>query len=218
MIDPNNIVNRDYTDEQLEELLIFCICVAGKTASTIAPRVHKMLEEMKRQAIPFGYGKHTSYDYGYGLKPLGVIRRYLEFRNKEGSMSERRDLLAKMLKKHGIGTMKMKATSIIEAAYSFHCEDLRSIKADTLASFYGIGPKTSRFFIMCFKPESRYAALDTHILKFLKEKGIENVPKVTPGSRVAYRRLEKAFLKLVPEGKTPGEFDLEVWKSYALTD
>lgn len=37
MIDPKNIV-RKYSDEELQELLIFCICVAGKTAATIAPQ------------------------------------------------------------------------------------------------------------------------------------------------------------------------------------
>jgi hypothetical protein len=37
MIDPQNII-REYTDSELEELLIFTICVAGKTAKTNAKR------------------------------------------------------------------------------------------------------------------------------------------------------------------------------------
>jgi hypothetical protein len=39
MIDPSNITNFNLTDHGLQEILIFWICVAGKTATTIAKAV-----------------------------------------------------------------------------------------------------------------------------------------------------------------------------------
>ena len=61
----------------------------------------------------------------------------------------------------------------------------------------------------------QHAALDTHLLKYLRAEGVENVPKSTPSSNKQYDRLEKEFLSRVPQGMTPAEFDLEIWKKYS---
>lgn len=47
MIDPSNITNYYLTDYGLQEILIFWICVAGKTAATIAKAVDKLLNELE---------------------------------------------------------------------------------------------------------------------------------------------------------------------------
>lgn len=85
-------------------------------------------------------------------------------------------------------------------------EDLEAIR--------GIGPKTSRFFMLWTRENAQYAALDTHVLKFLRELGY-NAPKSTPTGK-KYRELEKVFLEeAARRGKTPRELDAEVWNSYS---
>jgi thermostable 8-oxoguanine DNA glycosylase len=59
--------------------------------------------------------------------------------------------------------------------------------------------------------------LDTHVLKWLREQGVADVPSTTPAGR-KYAALEAEFLNRVPPGMTPAAFDLEVWKRYAKTD
>ena len=199
-IDPDNIVRRDYTQDELEELLIFCVCVAGKTAKTIAPRVRQMLEHM----ATFCPDHYTS--------PLAIMRHYCELTETE--LYARRERLINALQRAGIGTMTMKGAALFEVMYSIWSCDLDIVKAEKIGQVYGIGPKTSRFFVMAHRPESCYAALDTHILKWLTEQGVADVPKSTPTSEKIYRRLELEFLKRVPASTTPGEFDLQIWKQY----
>ena len=47
MVNPSKITNYNLTDSELEEGLIFWICVAGKTAATIAKGVEKLLTDLK---------------------------------------------------------------------------------------------------------------------------------------------------------------------------
>ena len=61
------------------------------------------------------------------------------------------------------------------------------------------------------------AGLDTHVLKFLKLMGVDNVPKVTPSSNKEYLRLEYEFLKLAAKYKmAPSDLDLMVWNEYSI--
>jgi thermostable 8-oxoguanine DNA glycosylase len=66
---------------------------------------------------------------------------------------------------------------------------------------------------MWSRPNENHAIIDTHILKWLKAQGVSNVPKATPTAK-NYTRLEQEFLSRVPDGMTPAEFDLQIWKSY----
>lgn len=85
-----------------------------------------------------------------------------------------------------------------------------------LEAIHGVGPKTARMFIMHSRPDQRLAALDTHVLKYLRENGHPDAPMVTPGSARAYAKFEQAFLDLSDKsGMTVSEFDLAVWKMYA---
>lgn len=79
----------------------------------------------------------------------------------------------------------------------------------------GVGPKTARFYYMMTRPNARMAALDTHILKFLRDQG-HDAPKVTPPHGPTYERLEQAFLaECDKRGVTNvAAFDLEIWKEY----
>jgi thermostable 8-oxoguanine DNA glycosylase len=91
---------------------------------------------------------------------------------------------------------------------------LDTVTLEELESVEGIGPKTARFFLLHSRPNQKVAALDTHILKFMSEKGYK-VPKSTP-SKKKYGQIEKDFLtECEKAGKDVAEMDLEIWKSYA---
>jgi hypothetical protein len=185
MIDPQNIVRYDYTDAELQELLIFSVCVAGKKASTIAPRVHEVC--------------------GWSTHPFGILKLLSVCLEPFGCG------LAGILKDAGIGCFNQKAETIQQILDSGI--DLRTCSVGDLENIKGIGPKTARFFIMSSRKNVRFATLDTHVLRFLRDKGI-NAPKSTPSGK-KYLTLEQEYLKMVPDDKTPAEFDLQIWKQYS---
>ena len=93
--------------------------------------------------------------------------------------------------------------------------DLKTCTIDDLLAVPGIGQKTARYFILCTRLQQNIAALDTHILRFLRDKGYE-VPKSTPQSASIYNRIEKFFLKEANGvSLNPAEFDLMIWKVYS---
>lgn len=87
--------------------------------------------------------------------------------------------------------------------------DLTTCSVADLEAIKGIGPKTARFFIVHSRPNQNYAILDTHILSYMRDKGIET-PKTTPSGK-KYLELEQKFLSLVPEGMSVADFDLQIW-------
>jgi len=101
-----------------------------------------------------------------------------------------------------------------DAARRFWCRDLRELTVDELEECYGVGPKTARFFLFTATPGARYAALDTHILKWLSALGYPNIPKSTPSGK-NYKRIEQYFLQEADErGIEPSKLDLAVWTAY----
>ena len=93
--------------------------------------------------------------------------------------------------------------------------DVHTCTVENLEKIPGFGPKTARFFILHSRPNQKVACLDTHILKWLKEKG-HDVPKASPQNPKTYARVENLFLDECEKcGKTPAQLDLEVWKSKA---
>jgi len=91
------------------------------------------------------------------------------------------------------------------------CPDLATCEPHELEKFYGIGPKTSRFFILWTRPQARYAALDVHILRWMSNQGY-NVPKATPQSMKRYRAIEELFLKEADaRGVPPAKLDWAIW-------
>ena len=83
---------------------------------------------------------------------------------------------------------------------------------EDLEAIHGIGYKTSRFFMLWTREGCRYAALDTHILKYLRSLGYD-APKSTPTSSKKYIELENIFLKICDEKKMePRDLDYEIWQ------
>ncbi len=79
-----------------------------------------------------------------------------------------------------------------------------------LEAIHGIGPKTSRFFVVWTRKDQPYAALDVHVLRWLKYLG-HDVPKSTP-SGDKYLAIQKIFLdEAEARGRDPRELDSEIW-------
>lgn len=82
-----------------------------------------------------------------------------------------------------------------------------------LENLTGVGPKTSRFFVIHTRGNSRVAALDTRILRFIGDYTERWVPVSTPTGK-RYAELEKTFLNIADkEGVDPAAMDLAIWKA-----
>ncbi len=94
--------------------------------------------------------------------------------------------------------------------------DLVNCLPEGLEKYYGIGMKTSRFFIVWTRPEARYAVLDTHILRWMRQRGVWT-PDRSPRYRNTYERLESIFIKHADSlGLTPRQLDWKIWSENSL--
>lgn len=185
MIDPRDVTNFNRTNSDLEEFLIFCCLVHGKTALVQA----KKLEEFLSSAVAI-----------YGIfSPFKLIRRASE-ENK----------LLDLLTLAGIGQYK-KLVPCLEALASSSL-DLQKCSTSDLEQIHGIGPKTARYFLMHSRPNQKIATLDRHILAWLRERGYPKAPLSTP-TKAQYSYWEEIFLKEAEMlGESPESLDLRIWK------
>jgi hypothetical protein len=193
MINPEKVTNYDQTDRQLEEFILFWVCAAGKNGRTAARCLDKFLTDMSAFYLnntPF----HT------------ILKIHALFD------------LPQTLKHYGIGCYNSKAKTFYELAVAKHKGELnlRTCTPSDLESIHGIGPKTARCFILHSQKNAQVAGLDTHMLKYLREVGYDDVPKSTPIGK-KYLTNEKRVLSLAKKaGMTPSEFDLWVWNKYSV--
>ncbi len=194
MIDPWKITDYNRNQYQLEEYLIFCVAVAGKTAHQIMNALETFLQKGFKK-----YGHCTPFEL---IKKM-IKRKKLMFYIKSSSLGQHRKL------ERAFG-------QLVDSGM-----DLDTCSVEDLESIHGIGPKTSRFFIVHSRKNTTHAILDTHILKFMREKLKIDTPKNTP-SYNKYKELEKFFLDYVRDynvknhtSKTIAEMDLDIWTRYA---
>jgi endonuclease III len=92
--------------------------------------------------------------------------------------------------------------------------DLRTCTIADLEAIKGIGPKTSRFFMLHSRPDQELIVLDIHILRFLKQRFRMKVPKSTPSGK-RYLAIEaeatRKIKKHMPNWKSFADFDLNAW-------
>lgn len=124
------------------------------------------------------------------------------------------DRLPLMLKNCGLGCYNQRA-------YTFRALmnsdlDLQTCTVDDLEKISGIGPKTSRFFLLHTRENVQVAVIDTHILKFLRERNYPIPLKVTLTPK-RYAQYEKWFIGIwmAESDLTLAEFDLKLWNWYA---
>ena len=196
MIDPYNITDYSRKRGELEEFLLFCIVVAGKTAYIQAQKLEDFLKSinirlmMLESTSPFQSLKSANQ---HGILMEEILRAKLgQYRKIYNSFKY-----------------------ITEREY-----DLTRMTPEELELIPGVGMKTSRFFLLHSDKtyKDKIAIIDTHILKFIKENIDIRAPKSTPTIRVTYKYWEDRFLYWCESNnKNVADFDLEVWKSYART-
>ena len=184
-VDPNNITKFDMPDDELELVLLFWVCAAGKKATTAAANLSRLL----------CFGGES-----FGLtSPFGIIRKFgVE--------------LAEAMRSRGIGCYNNKSRCMLELAHMGL--DLRACSVSDLEAVRGIGPKTARCFLMHSRRNVRHAGLDTHVLKYMREMGFD-VPKSTPAGRKYIEIESKFLEIADKSGMSVAEFDLKIWKTYS---
>jgi hypothetical protein len=186
MIDPFAITDFDRDDPALEELFLFCCSVAGKKATMIAAMVDDLLANC-----------------GFGGGPFDRVRGMLA----AGTLGA--ELRRARLGKYGV------LERCFAAAVGPGGPDIRTAPPAELERLPGIGPKTSRFFILHSRRGAGVAVIDTHVLKYLRDTGVARVPDKAPtGPR--YAALERIVLAdVAASGMAAADFDLAVWSWYA---
>lgn len=196
MIDPIDIAFYDVDEAKLQEFLLFCLFVAGKNATTAA----KVLDKFLGSGTSKPFDKLCSMVYNY---QYCTLRKHLENCRT------------------GQYTRLEKALNRIHYNYEAgidHLNDLKSISLDELMSIPGIGRKTANYFLMYTRKDFVGAALDTHLLKYLRALGYK-APKSTPQSKKKYNELQQIFIDVCGKSKISlTEADLEIWKYYAGRD
>lgn len=181
MIDPRKITNFSRSDYELQEFLLFTVTVAGKSSEMQAKKLGQFLEHVKDSPFQF-------------IRDLNVI-----------SPNALRIQLESV--KMGQYTRICKAFKAIADANL----DLRTCSIADLEKIPGVGPKTARFFMLHSREGQEVAALDTHILGWMRSRGWK-APKATP-SQPLYGKLEVAFLmECIWGGQSPATLDLAIWK------
>jgi hypothetical protein len=92
--------------------------------------------------------------------------------------------------------------------------DLANGELDDFRAIHGVGNKTARFFLLHTREGCEYAVLDTHILAWLRDREIPDVPDSTPTNDAEYKRLERAFRylsRLAYPGLSDSQIDLLIW-------
>ncbi len=171
----------NYQVAELEYRLLYSIAVAGKSAEMIRNAMDRLFGWMQENEAPFA-----------AVRRLGAA----------GS-------LEKVLREIRIGNYGRLTRGWQEAATAKL--DLTTCTPDELEKIHGIGPKTARFFILWTRPDARFAALDTHVLKWLRFIGVA-APLGTPSASAEYASLERRFLAEADARKLkPRELDALIW-------
>lgn len=185
MIDPFKITNFNRSTEELQEFWLFCLAVAGKKATMIASKIDEFLSGRNLNETPFEYVDRLSHS---------------------GELLER------------LKDVRMGKYALLELAFANSAQagrlDLREVMPSDLEELPGVGPKTARFFIMHSREDAQIAVIDTHVTKYLKERG-HDVPNGVPTGKV-YARLEQIMIaETKASGMSPADFDLAIWSHYA---
>ena len=212
-IDPLNFTNFYASDDQIQSMFLFAVAVAGKPSRITAEKINGLLEDIEvdqrdeyapdeiRRMGPLEYLMYLEHEPFIEMikeRKLGKYNTWLKLwrffndrPNWQGTLS------------------KYNFSSIPEFLNTASIEDLECIP--------GVKYKTSRFFVLHSRSNANCVPLDTHILRFLKDRGVPCVPNVTPGSKQMYLGLEKIAVEALKSlgYSTLAKADLETWKSYS---
>jgi len=184
MVNPDEITDYNRTTRELEEFMVFAICVAGKNAHTTATILNVLFENAEYwRDYPFEYFAKSGSKF---LKSNGI----------------------------GCYNMRYKSIYTVWRNLRNNPGFLKTCTVDDLEEIHGIGPKTARFFIMHSRPNQRLAALDTHILKELKANGIKVPKSTPAAGKKYAELEQEFIKLADAACKSVADYDLEVWKKH----
>lgn len=187
MIRPEELTRFHRTDHELEEFLLFCIMVANKPAYVTADKLKSFLSWLGTCQC---------------CSPFTFVRTLIDLRLLRNALRDVRTGQYKRIHAAFRGVVKI---------------DPRYCTLEELLDVPGIGPKTARLFLLHSRPDQQLASLDTHVLKFLRQQRVRNVPRSTPPEGPTYRRLERAFLRICARlNRKPHDVDLSEWRTRSI--
>jgi hypothetical protein len=221
MINPNKITDYNRNEWDLQEFFFFAVAVQGKNSQQTARKVQALVDHISEMFVenPF-YEK---------VKPETGIIHYLLGEQDEGSAG------INLLKEFKFGKynqwekfidhMKHLKWLLLDPCHMTIGEWLMRSDYVEIETIPSVGKKTSRFFKLHSDLEARCVPLDTHILKFVREKhchDADSIPKSTPTSATKYYEIENLALtymgNYISQSRTCdtiAKADLEIWRSYA---
>lgn len=189
-VDPANIPEKMARD-QLEWWILFTMAVAGKTAKGTEKKMRALMD-LHPEGSPFGRILYMM-DHarlGRNLRKVKLGKYRLLNRGFRAAMALDLDLLERAIPSHALAL---------------------------LTAVPGLGPKGSRMVLMYAYPHhaNQWVVLDTHILRWLREHGVD-APKATPPEGRTYMRLERVFKQMAEQRKmTTRQLDTEIWTLYS---
>lgn len=188
MIDPKKVTDYNRNETQLQEFLLYCVCVAGKKSEIETRKLDKFLS---------------------GASPFKLIKKLLK-----SSSVIFMDGLMEHLSKNKIAPYKQRWNSFKDIV-TLLPENLSEVTLDELQKVRGISTKTSRFFLTHSREDFDEPVLDTHILRFLKDVG-HDVPSSTPQNPNVYQKVAGLFKREADLAEmSVTDFDLQVWTKYS---
>ena len=201
MIDPKKVTKYDRNETQLQEFLLYCVCVAGKKSEIETRKLDKFLSKASVQCSEVSTEVST--------EPFKLIRKLLK-----SSSVIFNDGLMEHLSKNKIAPYKQRWNSFKDVA-TLLPDNLSEVTLDELQQVRGISTKTSRFFLTHSREDFDEPVLDTHILRYLKDVG-HDVPSSTPQNPNVYGKIASLFKKEADLAEmSVTDFDLKVWTEYS---
>ena len=185
-VNPTDITHFDRDTNQLESFWLFCMFVAGKNSDYASRCLSKLIHAAK---LGQDIGEDGIFNYFKSIGEVGIHNA----------------LVASKVGQYG------RLTKGIMQSLDL---DLRTCSLDDLLNVYGVGNKTARFFLLHTRQGCDYAVLDTHILAWLRDNGVEDAPKNTPTNSKKYQELEKKFRylsRLRYPYLSDAQIDLLIW-------
>lgn len=186
MIDPRYVTKYDRTEAELEEFWLFCLVVAGKTATTQARLLDAFLTALGQTGTPFEKIQAAVDD----------------------------DDLLEMLKLSRLGQFN-RLKKAMEESLTKLSGKLSTCSVTDLEAISGVGSKTARFFLLHTRKNQNIAVLDTHVLRYMRDNGL-TTQVGTPPAGPKYAAIETIFIAEAKKANMSiADFDLHIWRTYS---
>lgn len=197
-LNPENIPDK-MSRPELEWWILFTIAVAGKTAKQIEKKMREFF------AAP------TAEQWN---APFNTPFKIVQFFIRNGHLA--RELRRVKIGKYALMNKGFRKAVTLDLDLLERSEPADAL--ELLTAVPGLGPKGARMILMYGFPHhaNQWVVLDTHILRWLREQGIQDVPKSTPPEGKTYRRLETDFkFHAAFRNQTTRQLDTDIWTAYS---